>query len=136
MGLSEYDQWKEANQQLNQIDQNARQNRQQAENVHEHRRYPKTPRFFLNQAHKLLIRGRSSSNAHGCTQIKEFKSFTSFACTGAGVLTTEVGGFNGGNVNSRVGGGGAIDVCDDACGGGVVVISESGGGGGSCGGGF
>ncbi|KAF2547089.1 hypothetical protein F2Q70_00022653 [Brassica cretica] len=55
---------------------------------------------------------------------------------GAGVLTTEVGGFNGGNVNSRVGGGGAIDVCDDACGGGVVVISESGGGGGSCGGGF
>ncbi|KAF3610419.1 hypothetical protein DY000_02049324 [Brassica cretica] len=35
MGLSEYDQWKEANQQLNQIDQNARQNRQQAENVHE-----------------------------------------------------------------------------------------------------
>ncbi|KAG2246981.1 hypothetical protein Bca52824_086609 [Brassica carinata] len=63
------------------------------------------------------------------------KSLTSFACTGAGVLTTEFGGFNGGDADSSAGGGGGIDVCD-AGGGGAVVVSESGGGGENCGGGF
>lgn len=44
------------------------------------------------------------------------------------MLTTELGGFNGGDADFTAGGGGAIDICD-AGGGGAVVVSESGGGG-------